>query len=48
MFGQNSWLFKELTAIGFVDSRALEQAVAALFEEHTVLIWEPLFIRALP
>ena len=37
-------------AVRIVDSRALEQAVravAALFEEHTVLIWEPFFIRAL-
>jgi len=37
-------------AVRIVGSRALEQAVraiAALFEEHTVLIWEPFFIRAI-
>jgi len=38
-------------AVRIVCSRALEQtvrAIAALFEEHTILIWEPFFIRALP
>jgi len=37
--------------VGFVSSRALEQAVravAALFEENTVLNWEPFFICAVP
>jgi len=37
-------------AVRIVDSRALEQtvcAVAALFEEDTVLYWEPFFFRAL-
>jgi len=38
------------SAVRIVGSRALEQAVravAALFEEHTVLKWEPFFICAL-
>ena len=37
-------------AVRIVGSRALEQAVravAALFKEHTVLIWMPFFVRAL-
>jgi len=37
-------------AVRIVGSRAFEQAeraVAALFEEHTVLNWKPFFIRAL-
>ncbi len=34
-------------AVRIVCFRALEKAVRALFEEHTVLNWKPFFIRAL-